>query len=341
MTDVQGRCPACGGNSLFLADGGHVTCSRLDCPNPSTADDLLHGGEAALAQVLGNNRPAQVVAHTLHFHGHSLADVRRMTDEQLLAVPGIGETSLARIRAAIPAPEASEADELAKLREGLHKFRYALDSRAGRETTTDFIREMLDATLAEPGEPCDRDEQYARAEAAEAEIARLRAGEEPSWDAVSVPTPGQWVARWNAASAEERLEVAQRVIEDSARAARCFEMAHENHIARCRVSADAQAALARVRAESARIRSITPTWAPVADLIDAALDGPARPREQRERPTHPDGTPYRCHEIKAEGWGHCDGCRMWTTATPERPHQCTQTYIHGPIAKSTEETIDE
>lgn len=42
MTDVQGRCPACRGASLFLGEGGHVTCSRLDCPNPTAADELLH-----------------------------------------------------------------------------------------------------------------------------------------------------------------------------------------------------------------------------------------------------------------------------------------------------------
>ena len=47
------------------------------------------------------------------------------------------------------------------------------------------------------------------------------------------------------------------------------------------------------------------------------------PREQHERPSHPDGTPYSYAEITAEGWGFCDGCRMWSTATPERPHQCT------------------
>ncbi|MYY79722.1 MULTISPECIES: DUF6085 family protein [unclassified Streptomyces] len=41
--DVQGCCPACRGTSLMLADGGHVTCRRLDCPNPSAADQLLHG----------------------------------------------------------------------------------------------------------------------------------------------------------------------------------------------------------------------------------------------------------------------------------------------------------
>lgn len=42
-TAVQGRCPACRGASLFLGDGGHVTCSRLDCPTPTLADEYLHG----------------------------------------------------------------------------------------------------------------------------------------------------------------------------------------------------------------------------------------------------------------------------------------------------------
>jgi hypothetical protein len=43
---VKGRCPACRGASLFLGSGGYVTCSRLDCPNPSAADQLLHGEQA-------------------------------------------------------------------------------------------------------------------------------------------------------------------------------------------------------------------------------------------------------------------------------------------------------
>jgi hypothetical protein len=41
MTDVQGRCPACGGNSLFLGEGGYVTCPRIDCPEPDAASTLL------------------------------------------------------------------------------------------------------------------------------------------------------------------------------------------------------------------------------------------------------------------------------------------------------------
>lgn len=43
MQTVQGRCPACGASSLFLGDGGHVTCARLECPKPEAADELLHG----------------------------------------------------------------------------------------------------------------------------------------------------------------------------------------------------------------------------------------------------------------------------------------------------------
>ena len=48
MRTVQGHCPACRGASRFLGDGGHVTCSRIDCPDPSAADDLLHGNPSAV-----------------------------------------------------------------------------------------------------------------------------------------------------------------------------------------------------------------------------------------------------------------------------------------------------
>lgn len=262
MPDVKGRCPACGGDSLFLSDDGSVYCSRLDCPAPGEADALLHGKESvfALSRILGGGFAAHFTALKLHAYKCSSADLPNMTDEQLLRLPGIGEGHLARIRAVFPAPtpgEASDAEaQLASLREGLHRFRYALDSRVGRETTTDFMREMLNAILDDPGEPCDRDDQHARAEQAEA-------------------------------------------------------------------------AIARVRAELARMRAITPTWEPAADLIDAALDDPGRPREQRMRPARPDGTPYTYSEIAAEDWGFCEGCRMWSTGTPERPHQCSEPRLLG------------
>jgi hypothetical protein len=39
--DVQGHCPACGASSLFVADAGYITCSRLECPDPGAAARLL------------------------------------------------------------------------------------------------------------------------------------------------------------------------------------------------------------------------------------------------------------------------------------------------------------
>lgn len=38
---VTGRCPMCNTQSLFLGDGGHVTCSILKCRDPGAATDLL------------------------------------------------------------------------------------------------------------------------------------------------------------------------------------------------------------------------------------------------------------------------------------------------------------
>ncbi|MEV5915769.1 hypothetical protein AB0M00_43665 [Streptomyces chartreusis] len=63
-------------------------------------------------------------------------------------------------------------------------------------------------------------------------------------------------------------------------------------------------------------------------------------REQKERPTHPDGTPYRYHEIVAEGWGFCDGCRMWSTATVERPHQCAGDPPVAVVHRVSDEVLD-
>lgn len=58
--------------------------------------------------------------------------------------------------------------------------------------------------------------------------------------------------------------------------------------------------------------------------VRAHVEGP--------RPTNPDGTPYGFHQLRAGGWEHCDGCGLWGNAwTPELPHQCQQTHIHGPV----------
>lgn len=42
---VTGYCPLGCGETLFLGDGGHVTCGRLDCPRPDAVSDLLHDAE--------------------------------------------------------------------------------------------------------------------------------------------------------------------------------------------------------------------------------------------------------------------------------------------------------
>jgi hypothetical protein len=39
---ITARCPACGGsNGLFVAEGGYITCARLDCPDPEAAHVAL------------------------------------------------------------------------------------------------------------------------------------------------------------------------------------------------------------------------------------------------------------------------------------------------------------
>lgn len=128
---------------------------------------LLHGGETALVVALGGDRKARVVAHTLHFHGHSIFDVHQMTDEQFLAVPGIGDTSLARIRAAIPGPDLAAPgpigaalaalEALARkiptiITEAMDQDRYTLAPPAAdlRSRLTDAVRSTLHQDL--PGD---------------------------------------------------------------------------------------------------------------------------------------------------------------------------------------------
>jgi hypothetical protein len=43
--DVQGYCPMGCGRTLFLGEGGHITCSWAMCPDPSAVDELLNDRE--------------------------------------------------------------------------------------------------------------------------------------------------------------------------------------------------------------------------------------------------------------------------------------------------------
>jgi Family of unknown function (DUF6085) len=43
---VQGYCPMGCGRTLFLADGGYVTCSCVHCPRPDAVADILDDRES-------------------------------------------------------------------------------------------------------------------------------------------------------------------------------------------------------------------------------------------------------------------------------------------------------
>lgn len=45
MTRVKGYCPSCGNETLFLGEGGYVTCSLIGCENPTAASDILFDGK--------------------------------------------------------------------------------------------------------------------------------------------------------------------------------------------------------------------------------------------------------------------------------------------------------
>ncbi|MFD1546985.1 hypothetical protein [Nonomuraea guangzhouensis] len=55
------------------------------------------------------------------------------------------------------------------------------------------------------------------------EVAQLRAGEseQPAPEGV-LPTPAEWIHRWNRATAAERLKRVERIIDDSEMANRCW-----------------------------------------------------------------------------------------------------------------------
>jgi predicted RNase H-like nuclease (RuvC/YqgF family) len=76
-----------------------------------------------------------------------------------------------------------------------------------------------------------RDEQRQRAEQAEADLARLRAGEsaEPAAPHVTL-TPAEWIRKFNDATPEERLRVVEVLLEGAARGSRCFQLDHEGVI---------------------------------------------------------------------------------------------------------------
>ncbi|TMR11732.1 hypothetical protein ETD86_34755 [Nonomuraea turkmeniaca] len=86
-SEIAGRCPACKGASLFVGVGGHVTCSRLECPAPFAADDALRENgyaivrSAVLDEVRGRAERAEAEIVTLTDYGLSWRE-RAETAEQ-------------------------------------------------------------------------------------------------------------------------------------------------------------------------------------------------------------------------------------------------------------------
>lgn len=105
------------------------------------------------------------------------------------------------------------------------------------------------------------------------EVARLRAGEEPGWDPLVVPTPGQWIARWNSLGPAQRLERAKAVIETAETANRCH---FEGHLQRLEEDRQAWATVARMTELRDAWPLMTLEPGQVRRLLDAithALDG--------------------------------------------------------------------
>jgi hypothetical protein len=126
-------------------------------------------------------------------------------------------------------------------------------------------------------------------DAAEAELAELREGEEPYEDERVLPTPGQWIWLWNRATPAERLVRAEQAIADwqTARqapfreerieelSAGCGQLSWAVNLQRERAEhAEARIAAVRALAERGGIY-VDGARRIIANQVLAALDGPA------------------------------------------------------------------
>ena len=68
--NIQGYCPMGCGATLFLGNGGHVTCSWHACPDPAKADEILSTRESEHIVEIEENRFQ--VLHPLRERGEEL-----------------------------------------------------------------------------------------------------------------------------------------------------------------------------------------------------------------------------------------------------------------------------
>ncbi|MER7813830.1 hypothetical protein [Streptomyces sp. NPDC096153] len=150
--------------------------------------------------------------------------------------PDAASTLLERVSVPIPA---NVRAQLAQALKGAVFVSFIADDGypAMREATGE---ELADAVLqvrpiaeALAGMPliCSDERHQTKVRALEADLAQLRAGEEPHADERTVATPAQWIWRWNRATPADRLAVAAQVQDACARADHCHLMNHEARLA--------------------------------------------------------------------------------------------------------------
>ncbi|MCP3820098.1 DUF6085 family protein [Streptomyces sp. A3M-1-3] len=166
MVDVQGRCPACGWESLFLGDGGYVTCFRLECPEPDAASTVLERRPAPVpadvreqiaAAIWERQNPGRRYADCEH---PWMADAEEDADT-VLRVPAIAEAlavedQLAETRIALAMQKGVSADLRVESKArgdkltALKRAHVALASQAGKDQAAlERVRAECDAIEAD------------------------------------------------------------------------------------------------------------------------------------------------------------------------------------------------
>lgn len=262
--DQRGRYPAnwpaiselvrfrrAGGRCECTGECGHNHRAELD-ENP--AADLVGDTDAELAEVFGDltrclaehGRPhpvtdSRVVLTTAHLDHQpencDMANLRAMCQRCHLAYD---REHHAETRAASKIQGESPMTDLdPELRAGVEEQLSGPQELAENEWWAHKLRTVLAAHDRLLGE-----------------VGQLRAGadDSPILNG-SMPTPGQWIARFLAAGAHGRRDIAAAALEAGQRAARCFEMNHEG-------------ALKQMMAWQRRLAAVT---AAVTDLPDGQL----------------------------------------------------------------------
>lgn len=82
-----------------------------------------------------------------------------------------------------------------------------------------------------------------------AELALLHEGEEPYTEEAVIPTPAQWIWKWNRATPERRLQKAEAVLHAAEASTRCLLNDHQSAIEELHAAHQTFAALHRLAAE--------------------------------------------------------------------------------------------